>query len=301
MEDSNTMVQSRDDKILRCIAHIILIFLSLCSLVPFLLLVASSVTSENELLTSGYTFWPKEFSLDAYHYLFQATGRNILQSYGITICVTLAGTVLSLLITPMLAYVISRKDYCRRGLLTFMIFFTMLFNGGLVPTYMMYTRIFDIKNTYLAYIIPGLLVNAFNVLLMKSYFNMNIHPSLVEAAKMDGAGELKIYFKIILPLSLPILATIGLMVGINYWNDWINPLYYITEQDMWSLQSLLNRTLNSIQVLSQMEGRADTSINMPGTAARMAIAVIGVIPIMVLYPFFQKYFIKGISLGGVKE
>ena len=301
MEESERKLRSRSERILLVIAHVVLAVLSLCSIVPFILLVISSLTPEQELLSSGYTFWPKAFSLEAYKYLVQSNGANILRSYGITICMTIIGTVFSLMITPMLAYVLSRKDYCRRGVLTFLVFFTMLFNGGLVPTYMVYTRIFMIKNTWLAYLIPGLLLNAFNVLLMKSYFAMNIHPAMVEAAKIDGAGEGKIYFKIILPLSLPIMATIGLMVGINYWNDWMNPLYYVTKQEMWSLQSLLNRILNSIQVLSQMAGRADSSIEMPGTAARMAIAVIGVIPIMVLYPFFQKYFVKGISLGGVKE
>ncbi len=301
MEEASRRITSKSEKILQVIAHVVLIFLSLCSIVPFLLLVVSSFTPEQELLSSGYTFLPKAFSLEAYEYLLESNGNNIFRSYFITICMTAIGTGLSLLITPMLAYVLSRKDYCRRGVLTFFVFFTMLFNGGLVPTYMVYTRIFMIKNTWLAYIIPALLVNAFNVLLMKSYFTLNIHPAMIEAAKIDGASEGKIYRRIILPLSLPIMATIGLMVGINYWNDWMNPLYYITKQEMWSLQSFLNRILNSIQVLSQMAGRADTSINMPGTAARMAIAVIGVIPIMVLYPFFQKYFVKGISLGGVKE
>lgn len=301
MEESHRKIRSRSEKVLLVISHGVLALLSLCSLVPFILLVISSLTPEQELISSGYTFWPKAFSLEAYEYLVQSNGANILRSYGITIAMTIIGTIFSLLITPMLAYVLSRKDYCRRGVLTFLVFFTMLFNGGLVPTYMVYTRVLMIKNTWFAYLIPGLLLNAFNVLLMKSYFAMNIHPAMVEAAKIDGAGEGKIYYKIILPLSLPIMATIGLMVGINYWNDWMNPLYYVTKQEMWSLQSLLNRILNSIQVLSQMAGRADSSIDMPGTAARMAIAVIGVIPIMVLYPFFQKYFVKGISLGGVKE
>ena len=280
--------------------NLIMILLSACCLLPFILLVMSSLTEESALVRDGYAFWPKAFSLDAYAYIFSGSAK-IIRGYGITLLVTAVGTTIGILITILLAYPLSRKEVPGKGAISFFVFFTMLFNGGLVPTYMVYTRIFMIKNTWLAYIIPALLVNAFNVLLMKSYFTLNIHPAMIEAAKIDGASEGKIYRRIILPLSLPIMATIGLMVGINYWNDWMNPLYYITKQEMWSLQSFLNRILNSIQVLSQMAGRADTSINMPGTAARMAIAVIGVIPIMVLYPFFQKYFVKGISLGGVKE
>lgn len=302
-ENANSRhVKSRSDITAQVVAHIVLIIFSVASIVPFILLVVSSFTQEQELIASGYTFFPKHWSLESYAYIFKTNAKNIFRAYGITMINTLVGTVLGLLLTSLMGYVISREKYPRRKLLNFLVFFTMLFNGGLVPTYISYTRIFHIKDTWFAYLIPALLMNAFNVMLMKSYFKMNIHPSLIEAAKVDGASETTIFFRIILPLSLPIEATIGLMVGLNYWNDWMNPLYYITKQKLWSLQSLLNRILTSIQTLSAMADKiGGVTAQLPSTGARMAIAVIGVVPIMALYPFFQKYFVKGIALGGVKE
>ena len=186
--------------------------------------------------------------------------------------------------------------------MSFMVFFTMLFNGGLVPTYMMWTQIFHIKNTLPALIIPALLLNAFNVMLMKNYFKMNIPYSLIEAAKIDGAGEFFIFYRVVMPLSKPIMATVGLFVGINYWNDWMNGLYYVTDANLFSLQNFLNRMMQNINYLATAEGAevAQGSMIMPSSSMRMALAVIGVLPIMVLYPFFQKYFVKGMTVGSVK-
>ena len=167
----------------------------------------------------------------------------------------------------------------------------------------MWTRIFHLKNTITALILPGLLMNGFNVILMKNYFAQNIPAELIEAAKMDGAGEFKIFFKMILPLSLPIMATVGLFVGIGYWNDWTNGLYYVTDAKLYSLQNLLNRILQDVQFLNSSTmtnaGVAATT-QMPSVSIRMAISVVGILPIMVLYPFFQKYFVKGIAVGAVK-
>lgn len=176
----------------------------------------------------------------------------------------------------------------------------MLFNGGLVPSYLMWTGFFNIKNTIFALILPNLLMNAFYVILMKNYFANNIPPELIEAAEMDGAGEYKVFFRIIMPLSLPILATVGLMVGINYWNDWTNGLYYLTDQNLFSLQNVLNRILSNIQFLSNSNVGQKVTTELPSTSIRMAIAVVGIIPILVLYPFFQRYFVKGITIGAVK-
>ena len=178
----------------------------------------------------------------------------------------------------------------------------MLFNGGIVPSYIMWTQIFHLKNNILALIIPGLLMNAFNVILVKNYFAQNIPMELIEAARMDGAGEFKIFFKIVLQLSLPIMATIGLFVGIAYWNDWTNGLYYITNTKLYSLQNLLNRILQDVQFLASNSTVAQSGaiVEMPTVGVRMAISVIGVVPILVLYPFFQKYFVKGITIGAVK-
>jgi putative aldouronate transport system permease protein len=281
--------------------HTVLILLSLAALLPFVLLFTSSLTAETSLLVDGYSFFPKQWSLEAYDYVFRTNGKNVFRSYGITLFVTAVGTTLSLLIAPMLAYGISRRDYNKRNIISFLVFFTMIFNGGLVASYTMWTRLFYIKNTIFALIFPGLLFNGFYVILMKSYFSMNIHPSLIEAAKIDGAGEFRIYFEIVVPLSLPIMAAIGLMVGIGYWNDWQLGLYYISEPKLFSLQNLLNRILTNAKYLATISSSVSGQVELPSVGVRMAMAVIGTIPVMILYPFFQKYFIKGITLGGVKE
>lgn len=282
------------------VLNIILMCFALAAILPFFMLIIASITSEKTLLVDGYTFFPSKLSLESYIYLFKVNLLTIGRAYGITVLVTAVGTLMSLMVGPMMAYVLSRHDYNKRRPLTFFVFFTMLFNGGLVPNYLMWTQIFGIKNTIFALLFPGLLLNGFFVLLMKSYFTMNIHPALIEAAKIDGAHEFFIYRKIVMPLSLPILAAIGLMVGIGYWNDWMNGLYYLTEPKLFSLQNLLNRILVTIQALATMGNDSQLQLELPSISIRMAMAVVGTLPIMALYPFFQKYFVKGISLGGVK-
>lgn len=295
------MRKLKSETTFQIVINIILIFLTLCSLLPFVLLIMSSVTQESALIADGYQFWPRVFSLDAYRYIIARAG-TIFKAYGITMLVTLVGTTISLIITPLLAYPLSRQDFKLHNVMSFMVFFTMLFNGGLVPTYMMWTQIFHIKNTLPALIIPALLLNAFNVMLMKNYFKMNIPYSLIEAAKIDGAGEFFIFYRVVMPLSKPIMATVGLFVGINYWNDWMNGLYYVTDANLFSLQNFLNRMMQNINYLATAEGAevAQGSMIMPSSSMRMALAVIGVLPIMVLYPFFQKYFVKGMTVGSVK-
>lgn len=300
----DTGVKGKGERIYQGIIIIILTILALFAILPFLLLVMSSITEEASLLQNGYSFFPKKISFYAYEYLFITNGAKVLRSYGITFFITIVGTSISLLVAPLLAYPLSRRDYKKAKLITFLVFFTMLFNGGIVPSYIMWTQVFQIKNTIWALIFPTLLMNGFYIILYKNNFSSNIHPALIEAAKIDGANEWYIYFKIVLPLSLPILATIGLMVGIGYWNDWTNGLYYINNTNLYSLQQFLKSIIDNVNTLSTMASSADVGsalAKMPGTSIRMAIAVIGVIPIMILYPFFQKAFIAGISLGGIKE
>lgn len=302
MED--TSVRGRSDRRYQIIVMIILTILALCAILPFLLLVSSSITEEATLVSKGYSFFPRKISFYAYEYLFKTNAAKVFRSYGITFFVTIIGTSISLLVGPMLAWPLSRKDYKRGKVLTFMVFFTMLFNGGVVPSYIMWTQAFHMKNTVWALIFPTLIMNGFFIILYKNNFASNIHPALIEAAKIDGAGEWYIYFKIVLPLSLPILATIGLMVGLGYWNDWTNGLYYISQTNLYSLQQFLKSIIDNISALSSMANSAEIASSvskMPGTSIRMAMAVIGVIPVMILYPFFQKAFIAGIALGGVKE
>lgn len=295
-------VLGKGEKIFQVIIHICLVLLAACAIIPVWVLVSGSITGEQELILKGYSFFPKSLSADAYKYLFYKASE-ILRAYGITVLITVVGTAASLLITPLLAYPLSRKDFRARNVFAFLVFFTMLFNGGIVPSYIMWTQIFHMKNTISALILPGLLMNGFHVILMKNYFAQNIPVELIEAAKMDGAGEFRIFYKMVLPLSLPIMATVGLFVGIGYWNDWTNGLYYITNPSLYSLQNLLNRILQDVQFLSsstltQAAGTVNTQ--MPSVSIRMAISVVGILPIMVLYPFFQKYFVKGIAIGAVK-
>lgn len=295
-------VYGREEKIFQIIIHIFLGIFAVCAILPILILVTGSITSEQELIQDGYTLFPKSIDFSAYKYLFQQAGQ-ILNSYGITLFITIFGTVLSLIITPLLAYPLSRKDFRARNIFSFLVFFTMLFNGGVVPSYIMWTQIFHLKNTIWSLIFPNLLMNGFNVVLMKNYFAQNIPMELIEAAKVDGENEFGIFFKIVLPLALPVMATVGLFVGIGYWNDWTNGLYYVSEPELYSLQNFLNRMMQDIQFLmsnSQIQSGGQMAAAFPSTGIRMAISVIGILPIIVLYPFFQKYFVKGITVGAVK-
>ena len=284
------------------ILNIIFILLTIAAVGPFILLISSSLTSEAALAKFGYGFWPNDLSFNAYTYLFKS-GMKIIRGYGITILVTVIGTLCSVLMTTLFAYPLSRKELPFRYGFSFFVFFTMLFNGGLVPTYMMWTQTFHIKNTLLALILPGLLMNAFYVIMMRSFFTANIPDALVEAARIDGAGEYKILWKIVLPLSKPMMATISLMVGLGYWNDWMNSLYYISDEKLYSIQAILNTIITNIQFLTSGQSAAASTVDvskLPSVSIRMAIAVIGVLPILCIYPFFQKYFVKGIVVGGVK-
>ncbi|SMQ72073.1 putative aldouronate transport system permease protein [Bacillus sp. OV166] len=292
----------KSDRITQWVSHIFLIILAAGSIIPFIILLSSSLNSEAAIMKEGYSFIPKEISFDAYNYLLN-NSSSILRAYGITIIVTVFGTFVSLAITSFLAYALSRRDLPYKNVFAFLVFFTLLFNGGLVPTYLVYTQVFDIKNTIWALIVPGLLMNGFNVLLMRTFFMTSIPEPVIESARMDGAGEFRTFFSIILPLSLPILATIGLLQTIIYWNDWFNGLIYITEPSLFSIQNILNRMLSDIQFLASSNlgtNASQAASQVPTTGVRMAIAVIGVLPILIAYPFFQKYLVKGIALGSVK-
>lgn len=292
-----------ESKSYQWIASIIMMTLSITCIIPFVLLIMSSVSSEESIIQYGYSFIPAEFSLKAYEYLWNHS-LELGRAYGITIFITVFGTAVSLAITSMLAYPMSRSDMPLKNFWAFLVFFTLLFNGGFVSSYLIYTQIFHIKNTIWALLLPGLLMNGFNVLLMRTFFRTSIPPALIEAASIDGASEIRIFYRIVLPLSLPIMATIGLFQAIAYWNDWFNGLTYITDSKYFSIQMILNKMNEDIQFLtsnSNLSGRATNEIaQIPSASVRMAIAVIGVLPILIAYPFFQKYFIKGMTIGSVK-
>lgn len=281
-----------------------MIILSLLAIVPFALLVISSFTDNSTLIANGYSFLPEKWSTYAYEYIFK-TGNSIVHAYGVSISLTAAGTAISLSITTLLAYALSKTDLPGRRIMLFMVVFTMLFNGGLVPTYIVYTNVLNVKNTFWALLIPGLLMNGFNVMLMKSYFCSSLPGEILDAAYIDGAGEFQTFASIAVPLSKPIIATIGLFNGIAYWNDWMNGYIYLTKRtDLYSVQNLLNRMMQNIQYLSQNSAHIqDASVGLasiPSVSVRMAMATVGVLPILIIYPFVQGNFVKGITLGGVK-
>lgn len=286
----------------RIATHAVLAIASIVCIAPFVLLIMSSLGNEQDIIHYGYSFLPRRFDLSAYGYLWSHMAE-IGRAYMITVVVTVVGTACGLTLMSLMAYPLSRKDYPLRRVGSFFVFFTMLFSGGLVPTYLMYTQIFHIKNTLLALIVPGLLMNGFNVLLIRTFYANSIPPAVIESARMDGAGEFRTFVSIILPLSLPILATVGLFCSLGYWNDWYNGLIYLTKDSLFSIQVLLNRIMNDIQFLQSSNFGTNASeaySKIPGSTVRMAIASIGVIPILAVYPFFQKYFVKGIAIGAVK-
>lgn len=287
-------------KVYKTISYIILTLMSCAAVLPFLLLIASSFSSEASLLQYGYRFWPKEFSLEAYAYMWTHVA-TIAKSYGVTIFVTVVGTLAGVTMTILLAYPLSVNNMPGKKVISFLVYFTMLFNGGLVPTYMLYTNYFHLKNTIWALIIPALMMKAYYVILARSFFTTSIPTEIIEAARVDGASEFKILVSIVRPMSTPIIATITLMQGLLYWNDWTNGLYYINDKSLYSIQQLLNTMIMDIKALQSGLDTVTTTANMiPSTAVRMAIAVIGVLPVLIVYPYFQKFFVKGITLGAVK-
>lgn len=276
------------------------IFAAICVL-PLLLVVMVSFSSEQSIFVKGYSFFPEEFSLEAYRY-FLKLGDQIIRSYGITIFVTVVGTVFSLIITTMLSYVLSRPDYRYGRILTMMLLFTMLFNGGMVPSYMVNTQLLGLRDSVWALIFP-ISLNAFYVIVLRTFFR-GIPLEIIEASRMDGAGEFRTFLQIVLPLSKPGVATIGLFTVIAYWNDWFLGMLYIFDTKKYPIQTLLQSMQNSLEALSQSSVNAleyaEMAKNAPTDSGRMALTVLVVIPVMLAYPFFQKYFVKGLTVGGVK-
>jgi putative aldouronate transport system permease protein len=282
--------------------HILMIILSISAIAPFILLIIASFTDEGAALRNGYSYVPEAFSLEAYRYI-ATQWRMIGGGYLVSFIVTIIGTAVGVTISAMLGYVLSQRELPFRSVILFLLTFTMLFNGGLTATYIVYTQIFHIKNTIFGLIVPGLLMNAYNVMMFRNYFEMSIPGALVEASKIDGATEAKIFFKVIVPLSLPMVATVGLMVALMYWNDWMNGMYYLSSNSkIQSIQTILNRVNENIKFLQQNNlGVAVNESDLPTKTVRMAIALVGTVPILSLYPIFQKWFVKGMMVGAVKE
>ncbi len=275
-----------------------ILFMCLFCIIPFWLLISGSFTSERYVITNGYGFIPGEFTLDAYKLAF-GTSVSVMKAYAVSIGVTVTGTLLGLGLMAMTAYVLSKKDFKYRGRFAFYFYFTMLFSGGMVPYYILISNYFKWTNNYLALIVPGLM-SPWLLLLLRNFMS-SIPESIGESAKIDGASEYVIFLRLILPLSKPGLATIGLFLGLGYWNDWFNASLFIRDSSMFPLQYFLQNIIQSTEFArkSMMSG-IPFSVDTPTESLKMATAVIATGPIIFLYPFVQRYFIKGLTVGAVK-
>lgn len=294
---------NRISKRANILLNLMFIILALICIIPAVLVVSISFSAEQSINEYGYRLIPKIISLEGYSYLL-GQGALIIRALGVSLFVTIVGTALGTLLTTLMGYVLSRPDYKLNGFLTMLVFIPMVFNGGLVSTYFIISQFLQLKDTLWALILP-LSVSSFNVVICRTFFKTTIPEELIESAKMDGASQFKIFFQIVLPISLPVIATIGLFLCFAYWNDWYQSMLYIDNQRLYSLQALLNAIMTNINMLAQNAATmgasmADMVANMPKEAARMAIVVIIVLPIACAYPFFQKYFISGLTVGAVK-
>jgi putative aldouronate transport system permease protein len=286
------------------ILNILLAIGAVMCIYPLIFIFMISISSNDSIASNGFQLIPSGFTLEAYNYIFKA-GHQLLQSYWITLVVTVLGTVFSVIITALYAYAISRDDFRFKRIFTFIAVFPMLFSGGLVPFYMVSTQLLHFNNSLLGLIMP-LALNSFFILILRTYFRTSSIKSLIEAAKIDGAGEFRILFQIVMPLSLPGMATIGLFTALAYWGDWFNALLFIDTPSLTPIQAMLMNIQNNLLFISQNAGAfsttaADLMKNLPTDAAKMAIVVLATVPVIFAYPFCQRFFIQGLTVGGVKE
>ncbi len=287
------------------ILSLIVSLMGVVTLAPVLLVVSISVSSKDSITNFGYQFWPNEFSVDAYKYLFKV-GDTLWRAYGMTIFYTFTGTVLCLLVMSLFAYALARRTLKGRTFLAFYTYFPTLFSGGMVPGYILITRYLHIDNSIWVFLLPGL-VSCFNVIMLRSFIHTTIHDSLIESAKLDGANEYQIYFRIVLPLFKAALATIGLFSVVGRWNDWFTGLLYCNKEKQFQpVMTYLQNIMENVSRLKQGSDAAATAEGMrllnalPAESTQMAITILVIFPLLIMYPFFQKYFIKGLTVGSVK-
>ncbi len=294
----STIKTSADRKLFNAIGYTIVSLLSIFCLIPFILIISGSVTSQSSILTDGYQFIPKEFSLEAYEFLFRVPG-DIIRAYGVTILVTALGTFVSLFFTSMAAFALSSRAFRYRNMVSFFFYFTTVFGGGLVPWYIFNIKYLHFKNGLHSLILPTL-INVTYLLILKSYMK-NIPESVFESARLDGAGDWMTYTRIALPLSKAGLATVGLFTALNYWNDWYAAMLYIDDSKLYPLQYYLNDILNKSQGMAAAAAQAGIpAAQVPSEPVKLAMTVVATGPILLLYPFLQKYFVKGVTIGAVK-
>lgn len=283
--------------------HVIMAAFCLACILPFVFVVIISFTSQESIRAIGFSFKPLSYGVDAYRYVF-ALGTQLWVSYFNSFFITVLGTIMSLLFTILYSYALFRKDFKYRKFFTFFCFFTMIFGGGLAPTYVVCKTVLHLSNSYAAIIIP-MLLNPFNLIIMRTFFQSSIPTEIIDAASIDGSGEYNTLFKIIVPITKPGIATVGLLTALAYWNEWFIPMLYISEAKYYPLQYLLQEMQSKIDFLaknSSMMGAEASKImaQLPSDTLRMALVVLIVVPIAFAYPFFQRYIISGLTIGSVK-
>ena len=298
---SSHIRRGRSDRWARFVAYVIVGLLGLICLYPLLLTVTVSLTPEDTISREGYRLIPSRWTLDTYIYIFAHSGNRILKSYIVTIIVTLVGTAGSMLVTCMISYAISLQEMRYRNVIAFICNFTSIFSAGLIPWYVVCANWYGLRNNILALILPAMF-SVWNMFLMRTYFRA-ISPSLYDAAKIDGAGHMTIFFRIALPLSITALLTVGLMYALCYWNDWWHALMFIDNRDLFPLQYYLYSIMSNVNAVSsgRIPSGAAANIRLPTETVKMAVTIITIGPIIFLYPFIQRYFVKGIMTGAIKE
>ena len=295
---SRKIKRSADRIAFLAISYVVLAILALACVLPFLMILSGSFTDEEAIFQDGYRLIPRRWSLEAYKILLDSP-ESILNAYKVTILITVTGTALGLLLTSMTAYVLYRKDFPWRNGFAFYFFFTTLFSGGLVPWYILLIKYMHLKNNPITMVLPALL-SVFNILVMRNFMK-SIPDSLVESAKIDGGGDFRIFCSVILPLSGPSLATVGLFIALGYWNEWYNAMLFLNDEEFFPLQYYLYRVLNSMNFAVQAAQNANIPLpKMPSESFKLVMTVAATGPIIFLYPFVQRYFIKGITVGAVK-
>ncbi len=285
--------------IFNIVSYTLLTLGSIICVVPFIMILSGSFTDNATILTEGYSLLPRDFTLQAYKTIFKAP-QDILQAYKMTIYYTAVGTFFGLFMITMTAYVISRKEFKYRNTVSFLIYFTSIFGGGMIPWYLMYSSVLGLKGSTLAIWFPALLT-PFLVILMRTFIVGSVPDAITESAKIDGAGHITIFLKIVMPVLGPGLATIGLFLALGYWNDWYRSSMFSTDSTTWELQFYLYDMLNATQALKQMSQNSSISTaDLPTQAVKLAMAVVATGPVLLFYPFVQKYFVSGITVGAVK-
>jgi putative aldouronate transport system permease protein len=302
ISETDSMKLNRIRRSTNFLLNFIFLILAIVCILPVMFVFIISISSKESLMYHGYQIIPEGVSLDSYLFLWRER-VILLKSLGISIFVTLTGTILGLFLTTTMGYVLSRKNYKMNSLLTWVVFIPMIFNGGMLSSYVINTNLLGLKNNILALILP-IAVSSFHVIICKTFFRTTIPDSIIESAKIDGASQFRIFGQMVIPMSKPVLATIGLFLTFGYWNDWFLSSLYISDKNMQSLQALLNNIQKNIEYLAKNPA-AGVSLQqyknmMPQEGVRMAIAIVIVFPIACAYPFFQKYFVSGLTIGAVK-